>query len=269
MGYSVEISTDNFNTEVLEKSYEKPILIDFFATWCGPCQILKPLLENLLLEYDFILAKVDIDSNIELANTYEIEGVPDVRIAFQGEVLPGFVGVLPEDQIRELLSQFNLKSQLEIGLEAIENSKDIQQTQALYHQLLEQYPHQPKLLIQASQFFIQINQIEAAQTWLNQTSEYDRQYGSKVAAIKQLIEFKLSAEQPEDSELDSFYAQACHLTLTEDYSAALPLLLNIVEKSRQYKKDAARKAMLAIFELLGNDQPLTREYRQKLMLSLY
>jgi putative thioredoxin len=272
MGYSIEINPSNFHAEVLKKSEEKPVVVDFFATWCGPCKILKPMLENLRQEYDFILAKVDIDQNPELANQYHVEGVPDVRIVDRGEVKPGFVGVVPEEQVRELLSQFNLKSGLETGLETIQTSLatgNIEQAQELYHQLLEQYPNQLQLVIKAAQFMIQTDQTEAAQSLLNQISEYDRQYGGKIAALKQLIELKNAADQPPDNQLDRDYAEACHLTLAEDYGAALPLFLKIVEQNRQYKKDGARKAMLTIFELLGNDHVLTREYRQKLMLSLY
>lgn len=272
MGSSIEINPNNFNAEVIEKSHEKPVLIDFFATWCGPCQILKPMLENLRQEYDFVLAKVDIDQNIELANTYNVEGVPDVRIVLQGEVKPGFVGVLPEDKIRELLDQFNLKSGLETGLETIQSYLklgELEPIQALFNQLLDKYPHNPRLMVKAAQFMIQMDQVEAAKNLLSQLSEYDRQYGTKVTTLKQLIELKLAADQPPETQIDQDYRAACHLTLSEDYGAALPLFLAIVEQDRQYRNDGARKAMLTIFELLGNEAALTREYRQKLMLSLY
>jgi putative thioredoxin len=272
MGYSIEINPNNFNAEVLKKSDEKPVVVDFFATWCGPCQILKPMLENLQKEYDFILAKVDIDQNPELANQYHVEGVPDVRIVHHGEVKPGFVGVVAEEQMRELLSQFNLKSGLETGLDAIQTSLaagNLEQAQRLYDQLLEQYPNQPQLAIKAAQFMIKTDQTEAAQTLLDQISEYDRQYGVKSAALKQLIELKNAAHQTPETQLDRDFTEACQLTLAEDYGKALPRFLKIVEQNRQYRKDGARKAMLTIFELLGNDHTLTREYRQKLMLSLY
>jgi putative thioredoxin len=63
MGSSISVDRDRFDSEVIQKSYEKPVLVDFFATWCGPCQMLKPMLEKLVQEYDFVLAKVDIDQN--------------------------------------------------------------------------------------------------------------------------------------------------------------------------------------------------------------
>ncbi|UWU45879.1 thioredoxin family protein [Limnospira platensis] len=92
MGYAIDVNQDNFQAEVIDKSWETLVMVDFFATWCGPCQIMKPILERLTTEYDFILAKVDVDQNPELASQYGIQGVPDVRMVTKGEVKPGFVG---------------------------------------------------------------------------------------------------------------------------------------------------------------------------------
>ena len=119
MGVSVEVDSATFATEVLEASYQKPVLVDFFAQWCGPCKMLKPMLEALAQEYDFVLAKIDIDQSPDLAHTYKVEGVPDVRVVTQGDVNPGFVGVLPEPQLREFLRNLSLKSELDLGLEAV------------------------------------------------------------------------------------------------------------------------------------------------------
>ncbi len=272
MGYALEVNTDNFETEVIETSYQKLVLVDFFATWCGPCQILKPMLEKLVQEYDFVLAKVDIDQNPQLASTYGIEGVPDVRIVNQGEILPGFVGVLPEAELRSLFSQLNLKSELDIGLEEIHTAiarKNFPQAQSQLEALLQRYPNRPQFNLQAAQFWLDFDQIEQANHLLDQISPDQREYYAKAQALKQLITFKAEAESPGSSELDVQYAKACSLTLERDYEAALAQFLEIVSRSRNYKDDAARKAMLTLFELLGNDHSLTQKYRKQLMLQLY
>ncbi|ERT09114.1 thioredoxin family protein [Lyngbya aestuarii BL J] len=272
MGYSIEVNSDNFEVEVLQKSNEQIILVDFFATWCGPCQLMKPLLEKLVKEYDFILAKVDIDKNPDLANTYNIEGVPDVRIVHQGEVKSGFVGALNEVQLRQVLAQLNLKSELEKGLANIEMAianQDLDSAQHLFQQLLEIYPDRADLSLQAAQFFQDVHQNDKASKLLATISEDQREYYPKAQALKQLIEFQTVVQQPGTSELDRRYAQACRLTLEKDYEPALAVFLELVSTSRSYKNDAARKAMLTLFELLGEDHSLTQKYRKQLMLQLY
>ncbi|NEP52979.1 MAG: thioredoxin fold domain-containing protein, partial [Moorea sp. SIO3C2] len=169
MGFSVDVTSSNYATEVLEKSFEKPVLVDFFATWCGPCQLLKPTLEKLAKEYDFVLAKVDIDRNQDLANNFRIEGVPDVRIVTNGDIIPGFVGVLPENQLREMLARLNLKSELDIGLEEARvamASEDIPRSKQLFKQLIAKYPDNQNLVIEAAHFLVHINEAEEATTLL-------------------------------------------------------------------------------------------------------
>jgi putative thioredoxin len=168
MGASISVNHDNFTTKVVEKSYEKPVLVDFFATWCGPCQMLKPMLEKLVQEYDFILAKVDIDENPDLAQTYGVQGVPDVRIVVEGQVSEGFVGVLPEPQLRELLAQLNLKSVLNEALEAIYTEAsigNIEKATALLEDLVRQHPENCGLLLEAANFYLEADQLETAESF--------------------------------------------------------------------------------------------------------
>ncbi|MGK7874229.1 MAG: tetratricopeptide repeat protein [Xenococcaceae cyanobacterium] len=272
MGYSVEVNSCNYNAEVIENSYEKPVLVDFFATWCGPCQLLKPMLEKLVKEYDFILAKVDIDQNQDLANHFGIEGVPDVRIVTNGKMIPGFVGVLPEPQLRELLAQLHLKSELELGLEEVHKaiaSQDARRAKHLFDELFAKYPENSGLAIEAAKFLVRINQLDYAEKILETIGVDNREYYPKAQSIKTLIQFKQVAENPGVSELDQLFAKAARLTLVEDYEGALQLFLEVVQTSRKYRNDGARKAMISIFNLLGLDHALTKKYQQELMLTLY
>lgn len=273
MGTSLVVNSTNFETEVIQKSYEKPVLVDFFATWCGPCQMLKPMLEKLVQEYDFVLAKLDIDQNPELANTYGVQGVPDVRIVLQGQLYEGFVGVLPEPKIRELLVQLNLKSALEVGLNAIQVARtagDIEEASRLFSDLIEKYPQNHYLILDAAKFLISQNQPESANELLSTIQEHEKEFFPQAQALKTLIQFQQDCQHPViESELDKMYLKAEKLTLEENYEAALQTFLEIVGCDRKYRNDGARKAMITLFDLLGDDHPLTKDYRKKLMLTLY
>lgn len=272
MGSAIAVNHHNFATEVLEKSCQKPVLVDFYATWCGPCKMLAPLLEKLVPEYGFVLAKVDIDENPDLAQTYGVQGVPDVRIAIGGELQEGFVGVLPEAQLRHLLEGLNLQSELDAMLEAVyqQAESDVDAAQATLNDLLSRYPEHRGLTLEAANFYLETGQLEAAEDLLLKIQEYEKDYFPKAKLLKALIFFKRVATETEPaSDLDRSFQAAAQCVLQEDYQAALEILLEMVGKDRVYRRDGARKAMLSVFDVLGDDHPLTQEYRKKLMLALY
>jgi putative thioredoxin len=272
MGHSVEVNSATFATEVLEASFQKPVLVDFFAHWCGPCKMLKPMLETMAAEYDFVLAKVDIDQNPGLAHDYQVEGVPDVRVVTQGDVNPGFVGVLPEPQLREFLSQLSLKSELDLGLEAIRAAiaqGDIEQAKAFFGHLIQQFPQSQKLAIAAAKFLISQSRFDSAEKLIASVPEGDREFYPQAKALRDLIALKESSEQPSEHELDQSFFAAVNQTLQEEYEPALITFLDIVSRNRKYRNDGARKAMIMVFDLMGNDHPLTNPYRRKLTSTLF
>ncbi|HEY9700757.1 MAG TPA: tetratricopeptide repeat protein [Trichocoleus sp.] len=273
MGVSVEVNSNNFAAEVVQASHDRPVLVDFFAQWCGPCQMLKPILEKLVQEYDFVLAKVDIDQSNDLASTYRIEGVPDVRVFVQGEMHPGFVGVLSEPKIRQFLAQLNLKSQLETGLEEIQQAMaagDSEQAKGLFAKLIEQYPQDRKLAVAAAQFLIGQNKFDSAEKLLSFIQENEKPYFARAQALRTLIELKRESETTNfGNEFDRPFFTSVQQILTGDYEAALEGFLSIAAKDRKYRNDSARKAMVMAFEIMGDEHPLTPQYRKKLVQVLY
>jgi len=274
---SVDVTSDNFAAEVVQRSYDKPVLVDFFAHWCGPCQMLKPMLEKLAQEYDFVLAKIDIDQNPELAKTYAVEGVPDVRIVVDGAIANGFVGMLPEPQVRELLTQLHLKSPLEEGLDAIRASRadgDLVRAKRLFSELIQTYPEDRQLILEAAHFLVSQNSLESAEKLLAVIQPSEKPYFQMAQAVRGLIQFTrelatLTESAAEPDSLDHQYTQAVQATLGEDYEAALQGFLAIVGRDRKYRQDGARKAMITVFDLLGDDDSLTKDYRKKLMQTMY
>jgi putative thioredoxin len=272
MGTSLTVSQMTFTREVLEASRQKPILVDFYATWCGPCQLLKPVLENLVQEYDFILAKVDIDQNPDLAKQYGVNGVPDVRIVIDGQVQPGFVGMLPEAAIRELLHRLQLTSVLDQALEGIygkASTGDIVGAEADLQTLLEKNPKNAGLVLEAANFYMEADQVEQAEAMLGRIPQHEKELAARARGILALIQFRQAVKGEVLSELDGVYQQAAQNALDQSYEAALQGFLAIVQRDRIYRQDGARRAMLGIFDLLGNEDPLTKSFRKQLMMALY
>jgi putative thioredoxin len=269
----ISVNKENFATEVLQRSHEKPVLVDFFAQWCGPCKLLKPMLEKLAQEYDFVLATVDIDENSQLAQEYHVEGVPDVRIAVNGAVTDGFVGMLPEPKLREFLAHLTLRFTLDDALEAIyaEASADnMDQARSLLHTLLQTYPDSNQVILEAAHFYTQADELEQAEALLARVQESDKDAFAYAKQLKAQLGFKQIAKQPVgENPLDPAFQEAAALVIREDYDAALEILLGLVSRDRRYREDGARKAMVAIFDLLGDENPLTKTYRKQLVMALY
>ncbi|MBE9156670.1 tetratricopeptide repeat protein [Nodosilinea sp. LEGE 06152] len=272
MGQSIVVNQAEFDQAVLQPSFEQPVLIDFFATWCGPCQLLKPLLEKLAQEYDFTLAKVDIDANPELAKAFKVEGVPDVRIVTQGQVQEGFVGVLPEPQLRELLTGLGLQSSLEQDLAAFDTALttgDPAEVLSALTTLLTRYPNNSRILLKAAQLYILQSDDALASQYLELIDPGDRDATDMANGLRGLITLRQSLTDLGDSPLDDSFRIAAQAALKGDFATALEGFLSVVERDRTYRNDSARKAMLTIFKLLGDREPLTVAYRKRLMQALY
>lgn len=272
MTAGITVTQTTFATEVLDASRDRPVVVDFFATWCGPCQLLKPLLEKLTAEYGIPLAKVDIDADPELAQTYGVQGVPDVRIVVDGQVQEGFVGVLPEPKLREFLINLQQRAVLNRQLDAIfveAEAGQIESAEIKIKALLDEYPNDAGLVLEAANFYLEAGQPDTAETLLGRISPNSREYADRAQGLRTLIQFKQIANSEPVSELDRLYQTAVQQVLAQDYETALQGLLGILERDRIYRQDGARKAMITVFNLLGDDHPLTKDYRKKLMMALY
>jgi len=282
MGRSVIVNSQNFVSEVIDASFQCPVLIDFFATWCGPCQMLKPVLEALTEEYDFVLAKMDIDQNSSLAQRYGIEGVPDVRIVIEGKMRPGFVGFLPAPQIRDLLTGLGLSSKFDaafLNTQTLVQAGNVQEAQQSFESLLQRYPDRPELLFFAAEFFSSLDQVNQShaqnKSYLQKAIELLEKvdpkipdWSKKATALKELLSLQNQGNE-EISEPDRDFQSAIQKVLQHHYQPALELLLAIVSRDRKYRKDGARKTMILVFDLLGDDHELTQTYRKKLTRILY
>ncbi|WP_457641610.1 thioredoxin [Persephonella sp.] len=272
MGYSIDVSDENFEELVIKKSYEKPVVVDFWAPWCGPCQMLKPILERLAKEYDFVLAKINTDENNYIAHQFGVSGIPDVRIIINGKEVDRFVGAVPEAKIRELLSKY-IKSDIDKHLEEAQMeymAGNFAEAERIYEKLLNEHPENKKITLEAAKFYIKENKLDKAKKLLDSIKEYEKEYFSKAQALKELIIFKQWCEElVPQNELDQLLKEGACLALQEDYENALDKFLKVVQKDKKYKDEAGRKAMIALFNILGEGNKLTKEYRKKLAMWLY
>ncbi|MEO0407831.1 MAG: tetratricopeptide repeat protein [Cyanobacteria bacterium P01_A01_bin.135] len=268
MGYSVDVTTQTFKALVLEASHSQPILVDFFAQWCGPCQMLKPMLEKLVQEYNVGLAKVDIDQNPELANAYGVEGVPDVRIAVAGQMQPGFVGMVGEAQLRSLLEGLGITSAVETKLQEIQGAVAAGETESVSEaldELIEQHPGDERAVSVAVPFWLGQQQFHRAQTAFEAAAAVVPNPNS--AAMRTLRGQLQLAQYQQDVDPSGAALGPLAGQVQDDPEAALAGMLALLEGGDH--RETARKAMIAVFDLLGDDHPLTKAYRKKMMMALF
>ena len=239
-----------FQKDVIEKSNEVPVLVDFWAEWCGPCKILGPVLEKLAGEAngDWELAKVDTDKNQQLAAQYGIRGIPNCKLFSKGKVINEFTGALPEHHVREWLK----KSIPGKFADQIENAK--------------------KLLADGN--------ITDAKIILENVHAGDMNNSDVNALLSKILLFEDPKEATRlaetvdpgllpDSQIKNSYLFAINEIKKQNFDMALEKFIDIIRNDRQYDDDGSRKACIAIFKYLGEEHSITLKHRKDFGSALY
>ena len=202
-----------------------------------------------------------------------MEGIPDVRVLRNGEPIDGFVGVLPPDKLAVFLQGCGVRSRVGEALQAALQHADAGRTDeadAAFAALREAYPENRIILLENARFWIQTDRLSEARALLAEIPADDRDARSRAKALEALVDFKQECQNPAGAgELDALYAKACCCAAAENYEEALQGFIDLVGRDRKYRNDGARKAAIAIFDLLGGTHPLTLEYRKQLTMVLF
>lgn len=279
--YIVEVTAANFDEVVVQGSHQQPVIVDFWADWCGPCKTLMPLLEKLMDEYQgkVILAKVNSDENQDLATQYGVRSLPTIKLFKRGAAVDEFMGALPESQVREFIDRHVERESDKIhaaGIQAF-NQDDTQRAIELIEKANALDPGRAVITIDLAKILAESGQSDQAEALLN-ALPLDERDKPEVAGLLAQFQFSREAqdlpdtamlEQASDNDdLKSTYQLAVRKLSEGDYETAMEQLLKIMQKDRKFEDDIGRKTLLKVFDMLGHD-PLVETYRRKMFNFLY
>ncbi|MGE5798645.1 MAG: thioredoxin, partial [Ignavibacteria bacterium] len=263
----------DFNKDVIEQSKKIPVLVDFWAEWCGPCRVLSPVLEKLAQKYSgkWTLVKINTDENPELAAEYGIRGIPNVKLFIEGEAVNEFVGALPEPMVEEWLKKAipgESAKNIEEAKKLME-SGDNNQARKLLEQMLKEEPgiEEAKLLLAKVLIFDETAKASELLKSLNGLHE-NFELADSLNTIIELINKYANNELPENV-VKQKYVSAIEDLKNQKFSSALEKFIEIIKTDRNYDDDGARKACIAIFKYLGENNEITLQYRRDFGRALY
>ncbi|SFC19728.1 thioredoxin [Marinospirillum celere] len=277
--YIIDITIENFQQVILEGSMQQPVLIDFWAEWCAPCKQLLPILTKLAEEYQgqFILAKVNIEEQQELAAQFQVRSVPTVMLVSQGQLVDQFNGAKPESEVRAFLEPHltNPVDQIKEQIAQLIGAEQLDQALMLLQQVVSQLPEDYELQIQMARVLLQKGQAADAKAVLENLPETEKGRPEVKGLMSGLnfAERAPSAEQlaavADRDDSEARYLKALDALVKADYDRAIDLLMAIMREDRSYDEGVAHKTLLEVFTLLGESNPLVVQSRRKLFTLMY
>lgn len=280
--FSFDVSLEEFEAKVIVPSQDVPIVVDFWAPWCEPCKVLKPLLEKLAEEYAgrFLLAMVNADENPEISQHFGVRSIPSVKVLFQGQLVDEFTGALPESEIRAFLDRFALPAvggNLREEAAALLTAGQLEEALAKLVEASRAKPEDQAVQLDAVDVLMQLGRNDEAQQLLS--GEY-LQEADRANALRARL--ALAAGAADTGEIEARLAanpadHAARIALSHAYAAqsrfreAMEAALEVVVRDRTFDEGKGRTTLLKLFEALGGSNQyddLIREFRRKLSAAL-
>lgn len=278
-----DVTLQNFEAEVIELSRQVPVLVDFWAPWCGPCRTLGPMLEKLEAEAGgtWRLAKVNVDENQQLAAHFGVRSIPHVVAFVDGEAVDQFTGVLPESGLREFLERLSpnpadlalveARHRLEAG--------DRDGAQEAFLAALDYDPAADDVRLAYISFLLDGNAIADAEAEFARLSPQAAQLDAFAALRTRIDAMQNVSDMPDagtltarveadPADLAARLDLARVLIARREYEGALAQLLEIVRRDRTFEDDAGRKTMLSVFEMLTDQPEIVSRWRRQLATAL-
>ena len=287
--YIVEVTKENFEAVILHGSMQTPVLVDFWADWCQPCQTLMPILAKLADEYQgaFILAKIDTEAEQEIAQQLGIRSLPTVKLISNGAVLDEFAGALPESEVRAFLDK-HLQAAApepmpEMGpvemAKQLQANGDTEQAMSVLRAAQAENPTDGDVAIALGQLCVASGQYDDARQCLSILTEEDakKTEAGKLRGLLTLSDADdsstdesslASALEQDSSNSEAAYKLGIKQALRGDSDTAITTLLNLMQRDREFGDDGARKTLLSIFDMMGDD-PAVGPWRRKMFNYLH
>lgn len=271
--YIVDVDEAGFEAQVVMRSHQIPVVVDFWAEWCGPCKILGPQLERLAIEAggSFVLARVDVDANPGLSIRFGVQGIPAIKAFQNGEVVAEFVGAQPEPVVRRFIERLvpDEDHQAVEAANSLLGTRHYSEAEQAFRAIFdENEDNAAAALGLMKSLLLQGRGAEALDVWSQFPSGVEWAQAEELAPMAEWLQEAENDSESADS-LEAEWRQAARLIELGNFPAAMDGLLDLLRQDKTYHDGAAKHALLAIFALLGEEDPLTRQYRDELASILF